>query len=318
LDQETGTITYQGEAITPQDVRNRFSLDERYSLVLPALLDRARPTRTPWWQALRRVQALAALTRHAVTEPVERSGLVGERSLSERIYGGEYTGAARMLYDCFEYFSPQWVPADLREPEYVPSHSPNSRSAHSGQNTGSSSATLSRCPNRATLTRMTGRTRGDMGVQMRRQLATSRRRWVLGTLVAVIVVLAVGASQGLAGARGDGTDATAPIQSHNTLCGADTGKRFIGTARLHLSSDGTLTIKVKLNGADPATYRVYLYGPAPDCDIFNLRILGKFKVGLGGEGSKVFQLCCYSSGSYVVDPVNLDTRLDNDSLLVKL
>jgi hypothetical protein len=157
-----------------------------------------------------------------------------------------------------------------------------------------------------------------MGVQMRRQLATSRRRWVLGTLVAVIVVLAVGASQGLAGARGDGTDATAPIQSHNTLCGADTGKRFIGTARLHLSSDGTLTIKVKLNGADPATYRVYLYGPAPDCDIFNQRRLGKFKVGLGGDGSKVFQLCCYSSGSYVVDPVNLDTQLDNDSRMVKL
>ena len=155
-----------------------------------------------------------------------------------------------------------------------------------------------------------------MGVQMRRQLATSRRRWVLGTLVAVIVVLAVGASQGLAGARGDGTDATAPIQFQNSLCGADNGKRFIGTARLHLSSDGTLTIKVKLTGADPGTYQVELYGPAQDCDpISNGRLLGKFKVGSGGDGSKVFQLCCYSSGFYVVDPVSL---LDNNSRMVKL
>lgn len=115
LDQETGTVRYGSEELTPQEVRNRFSLDERYKLVLPALLDRPRPTHTKWWPVLRRVQAMAALTRHAVTEAVERSGLVGARSLAERIYGGEYSGAARMLYDCFEYFSPNWVPADLRE-----------------------------------------------------------------------------------------------------------------------------------------------------------------------------------------------------------
>jgi hypothetical protein len=140
---------------------------------------------------------------------------------------------------------------------------------------------------------------------------------MLGILVAAIVVLAVGASQGLAGARGDGTDAAAPIQFHNSLCGVDNGKRFIGTARLHLSSDGTLTIKVTLTGAGPATYQVRLY--ADECaGQFPLRILGKFKVGSGGGGSKVFQVCCYPSGSYLVDPVNLDTQLDNFSLPLKL
>ena len=49
---------------------------------------------------------------------------------------------------------------------------------------------------------------------MRRQLTTTRRRWVLGTLVAAILALAVGASQGLASASGKGTQ-QAPVQLHN-------------------------------------------------------------------------------------------------------
>jgi hypothetical protein len=96
-------------------VRNRFSLDERYKLVLPLLLDRPKPSGESWWPVFRRAQGLAALTRHAVTEPVERGGLTGIRSLAERFCAGEHVGTAHMLYECFEHFSPSWVPTELRD-----------------------------------------------------------------------------------------------------------------------------------------------------------------------------------------------------------
>jgi hypothetical protein len=114
LDEGGGKVTYGGELLTPQALRDRFSLDERYKFVLPALLSRPKPSGKEWWQVLRRTQGLAALTRHAITVPVRRSGLTGERSLAERFYTGEYVGTARMLYDCFEHFSPNWVPEALR------------------------------------------------------------------------------------------------------------------------------------------------------------------------------------------------------------
>lgn len=114
IDQATGKVSYHGEQLTPRDVRERFSLDERYKLVLPALLSRPKPSGKRWWQVLRRIQGLAALTRHAVYEPVERSGLTGTRPLAERYYTGEYRGATKMLFECFEHFSPSWVPTELR------------------------------------------------------------------------------------------------------------------------------------------------------------------------------------------------------------
>jgi hypothetical protein len=116
LDEKTGLIGWGDEQLTPQDVRDRFSLDERYKLVLPVVLDRPKPSAQKWWPVFRRAQGLAALTRHAVTEPVQRSGLSGTHSLAERFYSGEYVGTARMLYECFEHFSPNWVPAELRHP----------------------------------------------------------------------------------------------------------------------------------------------------------------------------------------------------------
>jgi hypothetical protein len=103
-----------GENLTPQDIRNRFSLDERYKLILPELLAKPTPTGEDWWSVFRQVQGLAALTRHAIAEPVRRSGLSGERSLSERFYMGEFVGTTQMLFTCFEYFSPNWVPTELR------------------------------------------------------------------------------------------------------------------------------------------------------------------------------------------------------------
>ena len=85
---------------------------------------------------------------------------------------------------------------------------------------------------------------------MRRQLTTTRRRWVLGTIVVAMLALAVGASQGLASASGKGTQ-QAPVQLHNANCGVDDGGLQIGHARFTLSSSGKMGISFKVNGADP-------------------------------------------------------------------
>ena len=57
------------ETLTPQEVRERFSLDQRYKLVLPALLVKEQPTQEKWWPVLR---CLAASARHH--QLIERSG----------------------------------------------------------------------------------------------------------------------------------------------------------------------------------------------------------------------------------------------------
>jgi hypothetical protein len=80
--------------------------------VLPSLLKVGNPAGKQWWQVLRRAQALAALTRHAVEEPITRSGLSGECSLAARYYLGEYQGVTRMMFSLFEHFSPNWISDD--------------------------------------------------------------------------------------------------------------------------------------------------------------------------------------------------------------
>jgi hypothetical protein len=107
-DSADGTVSYSGRALRPEEVRELY-LDERYKRVLPALLGVHTPAGKKWWHVFRRVQALAALTRHAIYEPVKRSGLTGERSLAERFYVGEYQGVARMMFSAFEHFSPGWI-----------------------------------------------------------------------------------------------------------------------------------------------------------------------------------------------------------------
>lgn len=107
-DPQTGELKV-GEEQTTAAVIRELSLDERYKRTLPTLLSVGNPAGKQWWQVLRRVQALAALTRHAVEEPVERSGLSGERSLAERYYLGEYQGVTRMMFAVFEHFSPNWI-----------------------------------------------------------------------------------------------------------------------------------------------------------------------------------------------------------------
>ncbi len=110
-DPASGQLEVAGQTMTAAEVREH-SLDDRYKRVLPAILNVKNPAGKQWWQVFRRVQALAALTRHAVNEPIKRSGLSGKRSLAERYYLGEYEGVTRMMFSVFEHFSPNWVSDD--------------------------------------------------------------------------------------------------------------------------------------------------------------------------------------------------------------
>jgi hypothetical protein len=110
-DPQTEIVDVAGTPTTIREIRE-LSIDECYKRVLPAVTGVKNPAGKSWWQVLRRVQALAALTRHAIDEPVTRSGLTGERSLAERYYRGEYAGATRMLFAAFEHFSPNWISED--------------------------------------------------------------------------------------------------------------------------------------------------------------------------------------------------------------
>jgi hypothetical protein len=110
-DHQTGELDVAGERTTAAELRER-SLDERYKRVLPAILGVGNPAGKQWWQVFRRAQALAALTRHAVDEPIARRGLSSKRSLAERYYLGEYQGVTRMMFVVFEHFSPNWISDD--------------------------------------------------------------------------------------------------------------------------------------------------------------------------------------------------------------
>lgn len=113
------TATYNGRAYPLPELRN-LSLDQRLGEVLPQFMAVPKPTQEAWWPTFKRVQALSALNRHAVMEPMARSGLTGEKSLAQRLCDREYVGAASMMLGVFEYFSPGWLPpqrlADLPEP----------------------------------------------------------------------------------------------------------------------------------------------------------------------------------------------------------
>lgn len=103
-----------GRDYTLHELRN-LPLNLRFERVLPALLDRPKPTSEPWWPDLRRVQSLAAIQRHGITEPHSRSGLEGKRSLAQRLYNGEYRRAAPMMLEAFEFFTPGWIDPQRRE-----------------------------------------------------------------------------------------------------------------------------------------------------------------------------------------------------------
>jgi hypothetical protein len=54
---------------------------------------------------------MAALSRHGVTLPIKRRGLAGKKSLTQRYCDCEYRGAAGMMLEVFEHFSPGWIDA---------------------------------------------------------------------------------------------------------------------------------------------------------------------------------------------------------------
>jgi hypothetical protein len=54
---------------------------------------------------------MAALSRHGVTQPIKRGGLAGEKSLTQRYCDREYRGAAGVMLEVIEYFSPGWIDA---------------------------------------------------------------------------------------------------------------------------------------------------------------------------------------------------------------
>jgi hypothetical protein len=112
---KTQILQLAGVEYRRSDIYDR-PLNERFKAFLPPIINaerpgtvKAPPTSEPWWPVLRRVQGLAALERHAVSEPVGRRGLKDEKPLLQRFVDGEYRGAARMLLEVFDFFMPGWI-----------------------------------------------------------------------------------------------------------------------------------------------------------------------------------------------------------------
>ena len=102
------TVIVFGETLTFRDLTNK-PLDERLGKIIPEMRQGPRPTSAPWWPKLRQIQALAALNRHGITDPTKRRGLVGVKSLVQRLCDREYAGAAAMMLEAFEFISPGWI-----------------------------------------------------------------------------------------------------------------------------------------------------------------------------------------------------------------
>ncbi len=138
-------------------------------------------------------------------------------------------------------------------------------------------------------------------------------RRLAAVLFVALVALAAGGTQALAG----GGSATAPIQYHNGNCGIDNGQRFIGTATFTLKGT-TLTVRVKVHGADPGTYHLSLF--TPTCGPAGLvGTKDKFKVDSSGdgEGSASFDVTGLGR-SFFVDVGITPFSGSNDSLIVNL
>jgi hypothetical protein len=129
---------------------------------------------------------------------------------------------------------------------------------------------------------------------------------VLGALV--VVVLGVGVSQVLA--KGTGT---APIQKHNSSCGADVDKKAIGSVTFTRIDKTTLRTAVRIDRGVPSNqYTIYLY----DGHCNQLTKLGKFKTGSDGDGNRTFTSSRFGHQSFFVDAY--DGTDDNDSVIVKV
>jgi hypothetical protein len=100
-----------------------------------------------------------------------------------------------------------------------------------------------------------------------------RRRALYAGLLVALAGLAVPVSFAVAGG---GKTVTANIEYHNDDCGESQTKRLAGTATFSRSGD-TLTVTVKLKGADPGTYYPSLWDAGTiDCRQIG-DYIGKFK-----------------------------------------
>jgi hypothetical protein len=144
-----------------------------------------------------------------------------------------------------------------------------------------------------------------------------RRRWLIGTLVVALLVLAGGASQGLAGALGDGS-ATVTVYKHANPfanCPPKAQNKSVGTAQFELKNN-TLTVRIKLRGADPGQYFVALWTAQNPCD-WTGNLYGKFKVDGSGDGETAFT-ATVSGSHFFVDVYNNTTGTSNGSAVANL
>jgi hypothetical protein len=150
---------------------------------------------------------------------------------------------------------------------------------------------------------------------MKTRLTAMGRRRIFGVVVvAIFALVAAGVS------KGGATPSTAKstIYKDRDDCTYDSAHQAIGTATFTRSKD-TLTVKVSLHGAEPGNYFVYLYQFDGGCG--DSWYLGNFKVGAGGDGSKVGSADLSGEGSYFfVDVVSSidNNEADNESDVVKV
>jgi len=142
-----------------------------------------------------------------------------------------------------------------------------------------------------------------------RLTAIGRRRLSGVVLVAVLALVAAGASQG------SPTPSTvkSPIYNHRDDCTNDPAKHPIGTATFTRNKKNILTVKVVLHGADPGHWDLGLF--TGDCSTFFE--LGNFNVNANGEGSKVGTVDITGYGNtFFADPTS--QLYDNETDIVKV
>jgi hypothetical protein len=145
-----------------------------------------------------------------------------------------------------------------------------------------------------------------------------RRRLFAGTLLVILLTLAIGVSQALAGALGGGS-ATVDVFKHAdpfANCPPSGGKKVIGSAQFTLDKTNTLTVRIQLHGADPGKYFVALWTAENPC-AWTGQLYGKFKVDSSGDGSMAFS-ATVTGRKFFVDVFNNTTGQSNGSAVASL
>jgi hypothetical protein len=143
---------------------------------------------------------------------------------------------------------------------------------------------------------------------------TGRRRLSGVLVVAICALVAAGVSQG--GATPSTVKST--VYNHRDECTLEPAVHAIGTATFTRNKN-ILTVKVSLHDAEPGTYTLYLYDNVGLDDCPDYWVLGTFKVGANGDGSKVGSADVSGYGNFFfADAYNNTTGYDNESDIVKI